>query len=160
MDLFKLDPGLAIWTWVTFGALFFILWKYVLPPVLKNIKDREDVIARSIENAAQIDKRVEEIEKEHSTMIASAKAEADEILRKAREDSEKVRKGLLEKARAEARKIVEAGQAAIAEEKAVMLEALRMDIADFVCDSSEKLIGKSFLSPADKAWTRELVETL
>ena len=54
MALFKIDPGLAIWTWIVFGALLFLLQRYVFPNLLRSVRNREATIARSVDNAARI----------------------------------------------------------------------------------------------------------
>ena len=160
MDLFKLEPGLAVWTWIVFGLLLFILWKYLIPSLMKGVKDREKLISDAVDNAAKIEARLAEIEEEHAEIMKRTKEQADEILRKTREEAEVVRKRLLEKADEEARQVVELAKERMAEERAAMLEALRLELADFICDSSEKLIGRSFVSEKDREWTKELARTL
>jgi F-type H+-transporting ATPase subunit b len=160
MDLFKLDPGLGIWTWIIFGVLFFLLWKYAFPPLIRSIRDREESIARSVDNAARIERRLAEIKQEHVEMVKTARAEADEILRRTREEAEAVRKRLLEKAETEARGVLERVRGEIAEERAAAVEGLRQEVAGVVLEASEKLIGHSFGSRADREWAEELAERL
>ncbi|MCK5735600.1 MAG: ATP synthase F0 subunit B, partial [Spirochaetaceae bacterium] len=75
MNLFTLDPGLVIWTWISFGILFVILWKFVFPPLMENLKNREKTIAKSIDDAAAIQKRLEEIEGERGDLLKQTNAE-------------------------------------------------------------------------------------
>jgi F-type H+-transporting ATPase subunit b len=160
MDLFKLDPGLAIWTWIIFGVLFFLLWKYAFPPLIRSIRDREESIARSVDNAARIERRLAEIEQEHAEMVKKARAEADEILRQTREEAEAVRQRLLEKAESEARDVLERVRGEITEQRATAVEGLRQEVAGLVLEASEKLIGRSLGSRDDREWAEELAKTL
>jgi F-type H+-transporting ATPase subunit b len=160
MDLFKLDPGLAIWTWIVFGITLTILGKFAFPIILNNIKTREKTIAQAINNAAQIEKRLSAIEQEQAEAIKAAKVQASEILRQTREQAEILRKDLLAKAEEDAQDILAQAKIKINEERAAMIELIRLDIADFVCDASEKVIGKSFIAKQDREWVKELVEIL
>jgi len=160
MELFSLDPGLAIWTWITFGLLFLILWKFVFPPIFRTIADREALIAKGVDNARVADENLKKMEEEHRELIRKAREEADGILREARAESEKLKERLLENARTEAREIVQEGRTAALEERDLLIASLREEIAGLICDSSEKVIGRSFLDREDRAWAREMAETL
>ncbi len=160
MALFKLDPGLAIWTWIIFGILLFLLQRYIFPSLIKSLKNREDKIARSVDNAAQIEERLATIEKEHEETIRRSRAEADEILRLTREEAEAVRKKLLEKAEQEAREVLDQAKLKIEAERAAAVESIRRELAEFVCDTSEKIIGKSFTSRKDHEWAKELARVI
>lgn len=160
MELFKIDPGLAIWTWIVFGITFMILWKFAFPYILNNIKNREKIIALSINKASLIEKRLADIEKEQVQMIKETKAQTSEILRQTRLQADVLRKELLENAGQEARDILAQVKIKIEEERMAMIRSIKLDIADFVCDASEKVIGRSFVSKDDHAWVNELVETL
>lgn len=160
MELFSLEPGLAIWTWISFGLLFFILWKFVFPGLLGSIKEREKKIAGAVDKAEEIENRLVEIEKEHKEIIAGARSEADGILRKTREESEVLRKKLLKKAEDEAQTMLAEARMKIAAERTAAIESIRSELADFVCDTSEKIIGTGFVEEKERDWARELVESL
>ena len=42
---FSIEPGLIIWTWLVFGALLFLLWKYAWPAIVRATEERERTIA-------------------------------------------------------------------------------------------------------------------
>ena len=160
MELFRLEPGLAVWTWIAFGILFLILWKFVLPPLIGNIKRREQLIAKSVTDAEKIEERLRKMDGEYAEIIKKAKAEADTILLDTRKESEQLRKKLIEKAEEEAAGVMERTKEKIKEEREVMLRSLEEQIAGFVCDASEKIIGTSFTTEKDREWTKELAKSL
>ena len=49
--LVQLDPGLFIWTILTFLLLYFVLAKFAWKPLLKALESRENDIQSSIEDA-------------------------------------------------------------------------------------------------------------
>ena len=160
MDLFKLEPGLFIWTWITFGTLLLVLYKLVFPSLLAGIKAREDKIAASVDKAEEIEKRLADIEAEHRQVIAEAQKKADAILLQVRDEAGELKKKLADKASREASDILEEARRKIEEERLAMLEAMRKDIAEFVCDTAGKLVGRSFTGEAEREWTEKLVDKL
>ncbi|MBN2739033.1 MAG: F0F1 ATP synthase subunit B [Spirochaetales bacterium] len=160
MGLFNIDPGLAIWTWITFGILFVLLSKFAFPSLLKTIKDREKKISDSIDNADRIEKQLARIEKEHKEIIRRSHNEADEILRKTRKEAEQIRKTMLEKAEAEAQSVLDQAKQKIAEEREATIESIRSELALLVCNTAEKVIGRSFVSKEDQEWTLQQIEKI
>jgi F-type H+-transporting ATPase subunit b len=160
MDLFKLEPGLAIWTWITFGILFFILAKYVLPAIMNNLQEREDYIRSSVDKTAEAEKRLSEIENERQDVLNAAEAEADKLLSQVRQDAERLRVQLTDNAEKEARTIIEQAREQADREREAMLKELQSELADFVCTASEKVIGFSFVGEKERDLSRELVKEL
>jgi F-type H+-transporting ATPase subunit b len=160
MDLFNIDPGLAIWTWITFGILFFLLLKFAFPTLLKNLKNREQMIAQSVDNAAQIKEQLLSVEKEREEILKRSRLEADEILRKTREEAQRLRKNLLEKAEKEAQELLDQAHERINEDRTAAMESIRIQIADFACDTAEQIIGRSFVAAEDRKWAKDMARTL
>jgi F-type H+-transporting ATPase subunit b len=160
MGIFNMDPGLAVWTWLAFGILFLILSKFVFPAVMKNIKTREEKIAESVDKASRIEERLKEIEEEHAELLKQSKVEADDLIKKTRTEAETLRKKLLADAEKEAEELITQAKMKISEERESVIQSMREEIADFVCDASEKLISRSFASEKDHDWARELADTL
>ena len=160
MELFKLDPGLAIWTWIAFGILFFILWKFAFPVLIGNIKEREKLIAKSVDDADEIEKRLKEINIEYAEIIKKARTEADGILLETRKESDLLKRKLLLKAEEEAADIVIQIKDKMSKEREALLLALQGEIADFVCNTSAHIVETSFTSEKDHDWAMELVKTL
>ncbi len=160
MELFKLEPGLAVWTWITFGILFVILWKLVLPVLLKNLQSREEYIASAVDNAEKVEARLQEINTERAEIIKKAENEADSILHRTRDEAEQLRIRLTKKAEDEAAGILEQARKNAAAEREAAYQSLQEEIADFICDASEKVVGMAFITDRERKWTRETVKTL
>ncbi len=160
MDLFKLEPGLAIWTWISFAILFFILARYVVPMILKNLQEREDYIRSSVDKTAEVEARLREIEGERSEILKKAGTEADNLLLETRKRAEELRKTLTDEARGEAQKILAQAREQADRERQAMLEQLQDDLADFVCEASERVVRFSFTGDRERELTREMVREL
>ena len=160
MDLFKLDPGLILWTWITFGVLLVLLGKFVFPGLFDSIDAREKKIREAVDNADRVEQRLADIEREHTEILRRSREEGDEILRRTRAEAEELRRKLLEQADAEVQELHARAVARIDEERTQAVEAIRAEIAELVCATSEQVIGRSFTSEDDRAWVRELVKNL
>lgn len=160
MELLKIDPGLMVWTWVTFGLLLFLLSKFAFPTLMKSIKERERTIHESLDQAAQIQKRLQELDGERLEVLKLARQEADKILSRARLAADEAALKTRRAAEEEATAILAQARLASQEERLLVLDGLRVELANFVCDSTEKLVDRTFLSEEDRSWTRELSKTL
>ena len=56
--LVQLDPGLFVWTIITFLILLTLLSKFAWKPLLNALEKREDEITNSLENAEKARKAV------------------------------------------------------------------------------------------------------
>lgn len=160
MDLFALEPGLAIWTWISFAILFFIMSKFALPVVLDNLNKREEYISSAVDKTAQIEKRLGEIESERDEIIKKANDEADKILLNTRQEAEKLKQELAKKAEAEASAIIQEGQERAKLEREKMISDLQDDLSDLICNTSEKVVASAFISDKERQWTKDLVKQL
>lgn len=160
MDLFQLEPGLMIWTWITFGILLFILARYVIPSILKNLQEREDYIRASVDKTDEAQRRLDEIEAQRAEVLKKAEAEADEILLKVRQEGEKLEQRLSEQANKEAQAILNHARIQAEQERQSMIEALKSELADFICQATEELVGQSVVGQREREYSRQLVEKL
>src|SRR5882672_1191121 len=98
---FSINTGLIFWTIVVFGILLVLLWKLGLPALLKSVEERERRIQQQLEEAERARAEAVRLLEEHKRTIAGARAEAQEIVAKAKSVAEKERETLLAKARQE-----------------------------------------------------------
>ena len=62
--LVQLDPGLFVWTILTFLLLLFVLAKFAWKPLLKMLNDREELIRSSLEDAEKAKEKLEKLNAE------------------------------------------------------------------------------------------------
>ena len=68
--LVQLDPGLFIWTILTFLLLCFALAKFAWKPLLKALESRENDIQASIEDAEKAKSELENLNQKAEKIIA------------------------------------------------------------------------------------------
>lgn len=153
-----INPGLGtfIWMLVSFGILAFILMKWGWPMILKSLKNREEAITASLNEAAKAREEMKSLVAHNEELLREAKMERDEMLRNARLTSEQIVEEARTRAAAEADRIVEAARENINYEKLKAMHELKNQIANLSIEISEKLLRAEL---SDKAKADALIQT-
>jgi F-type H+-transporting ATPase subunit b len=141
--LVQLDPGLFIWTILTFLVLFGALSKFAWRPLLQALSTREETIRKSLADAEKARQELERLNQESQAIIRQARVEAEAIVGASRADAERLRGELREKARAEAGGIIKNAERQIQLETARALEQIRHEAADLSVAIASKIIQKN-----------------
>ncbi|HNW68930.1 MAG TPA: F0F1 ATP synthase subunit B [Bacteroidales bacterium] len=149
MELVTPGIGLIFWMTLSFLFLLLILKKYAWKPVLKMLKEREDKIEDSLQQAEKAHEEMKQLKFSNEELLREAKNERDNILRDARVIREKLIEEARTKATEEADRIVESAKESIKYEKLEALTDLKNQIALLSVDIAEKLIQQE-LSKDDK----------
>lgn len=151
------DPGLFIWTILTFLVLVTLLAKFAWRPLLKALDDRQAAIRKSLDEAVQARQELERLNVESAEIVRKARVEADAIVSASRSDGERVRQEMKQKARADADALVRHAERQIQLETGRALQQIRHEAVDLSVMIASKLIGRN-LSKEDNE--RLIEETL
>ena len=152
--MFKAEPGLIIWTLISFFLLLVILKKLAFPQILKALKKREETIQQQLEEARKTRQEAENLLGEYKRQLGEARSEAQKVINEGKELGENIRKEIIQKAQQESNQIVKRAQEEIELQKQKALLELQEKIADLSIMAASKVINKS-LNPEDH---RRLVE--
>ena len=141
--LVQLDPGLFIWTIITFLVLCSVLAKFAWKPLLNALESREKDIQSSIEDARKAKNELEQLNEEAEKIIAEARTEAQEIRSEAKASAEKVKADIRSKAEEDVKKIKEEANAQIQVEKDKAISEIRQEVVTLTMSVAEKVIGKN-----------------
>ncbi|RMF60016.1 MAG: ATP synthase F0 subunit B [Calditrichaeota bacterium] len=139
--MLQLDPGMMIWTWVTFLVLLLVLRKVAWKPLLKAVEEREQQISESLRRAVEAREEAEKLLFEQQEKLAAAQEEVQQMIKESKAMAEKMRQDILEKAHQDAEKLVERAKADIERQRMQMINALRQEVANLVVDTTSKLVG-------------------
>jgi F-type H+-transporting ATPase subunit b len=141
--LVQLDPGLYIWTILTFLVLLALLAKFAWGPLLKALDERQSLIRKSLEDAQQARQELERLNQEQQKIIASARAEADSIVSQSRSDAERLRQELRDSARAEAANSVKNAERQIELQTHQALRQIRQEAVELSVAIASKLLARN-----------------
>jgi F-type H+-transporting ATPase subunit b len=155
--LVTFDPGLFIWTIITFLVLVGLLAKFAWKPLLKALDARQEVIRKSLEDAQAARKELERLQQESTQILRKAHGEAEAIVSKSWSDAERLREEMKVKAKTESDAIVKEAQRQIELETGRALRQIRNEVADLSVAIASKVIQRN-VSRADN--DRLIQETL
>ena len=137
------DPGLYIWTIVTFLLLVGLLAKFAWRPLLAALDARQEAIRRSLDDVRQAKQDLEKVHAESAKILAQARAEADAIMSSTRTDVNQFREEMRQKARTEAEGIVKNAERQIELETARALQQIRHEAVDISVNIASKLLQRN-----------------
>ena len=141
--MFQAEPGLMIWTVISFVILLVLLWKVAYKPITKALKKREDTIRDSLEEAKKTRESAEALLNDYKNQLAQAREEAHKILSEGKTLGENIKKEIIQKAHEESNQIVKRAQEEIEFQKEKALMELKERIADLTITAASKVIEKS-----------------
>ncbi len=139
--MLQLEPGMLVWTWITFVAVLLVLWKVAWKPLLGAVESRENRINDSLQKAENARQEAEKLLAQQQEKLAAAQQEIQGMIKEARQTAEKMRADLLEQARADAEKVKERARSDIEKERDMMMVSLKQEVADLVLETTSKLLG-------------------
>ncbi len=151
------DPGLYIWTIVTFLILVALLGRFAWRPLLDALDRRQEAIRKSLDEAKLARQEMGRLNEESSRLLAAARAEADAIISRTRADATRAGEELKQKARADAENIVRHAEREIGLETSRALQKVRQEAVDLSVAIASKIIQRN-LSKEDNE--RLIAETL
>src|SRR5688500_9203848 len=160
MDLLSADPGLIVWTIVTFLLLLGILWKFAWNPILGALDARERAIQKTIDDAERLQAEAKAVLEEHQKRLAEAREERNRILDEARQAGEHLKADVLEKARQEAENVLARAHRQIELETEQALLTIRDHAVDLAIHAAERVIERSLSDEDHRRMAREAVTEL
>ena len=154
------DPGLFIWTILTFLILLTLLSKFAWKPLLAALQARQDRISQALEDARRAQDEMERVKRESADIIRQAHVEANAIVTSSRTDAERVREETKQKARTEAAAIVAAAQRQIETEALRARDEIRREAADLAVAIASKLIRRNISVEDNRVMIDEMIGSL
>ena len=134
------EPGLVIWSGLTFLVVLALLTKFAWKPILGMLKEREDEISSSLSKAKEAQQEYERIEAEKAKMLSESNAERDTILKKANEKAQQILADAVTKAQENVDKLNEQAKLQIEREKVAAIDDIKRQVAALSVQIAGKLI--------------------
>ncbi|TCP97295.1 ATP synthase F0 subcomplex B subunit [Cricetibacter osteomyelitidis] len=144
--------------WQTVAFILFVLFcmKFVWPPIIKAIEERQAKIADALASADAARKEQADTKVLAEQEIAKAKSQAQEIV----DLANKRRNEILENVKTEAdelkAKIIAQGHAEVESERKRVQEELRVKVASLAIAGAEKIVGRT----VDEAANNDIIDKL
>jgi len=136
------DPGLYIWTIVTFLILLVLLAKFAWGPLLEALEKRQDVIRKSLDDARQAREELTQVKTEAQRLLAEARTEAGEIVSRTRSESARFADEMKVKARADADALLKRAEREIEMQAARAVETIRRETVELSVAIASKILRR------------------
>jgi F-type H+-transporting ATPase subunit b len=137
------DPGLFIWTILTFLILLALLAKFAWNPLLQALDARQASIRKALDDARKAKQELEGIHAESAKLLAQARSEAAEIVSRSRSDADRFREEMKDKARTEAAGLIRNAERQIELETTRALQQIRQEAVDISIGIASKLLQRN-----------------
>jgi F-type H+-transporting ATPase subunit b len=141
--LFDINPGLIIWTIVSFLVLLAVLGKYAWKPILKMLGEREDQIRSALEQAERARTEAAEMIKQNEKNLARAEEEYQKMIREGKALAEKLKDEIVAKAKQQAQHELKQASEEIQRSVDAAKLQLRSEIADLAVQAAGKILEET-----------------
>ena len=120
-----LDPWHLAAQVVNFLIIGWVIYRFLLKPLLATMKARQEKIAEGLADADRAKSALDEAARERDRILQDASAEAFRLLQNARDEAERLRAALLERAGHDAERMIEEARGVLALERQDMEKAVQ-----------------------------------
>ncbi|MEQ8408753.1 MAG: F0F1 ATP synthase subunit B [Gammaproteobacteria bacterium] len=144
-------------------AFFFFVWfcmKYVWPPIVAILEERQKRIADGLEAAERARVDLEKAQAESADQMKDAKVEAAALIDQANKRANQIVEEAKEQAREEGKRIIAGANAEIEQEINRAKEHLRAQVSSIAIAGAEKILEKSVDQAANEEMLNKLASEL
>jgi F-type H+-transporting ATPase subunit b len=141
---------------ITFAVFVWFTMKFIWPPIIQAMRDREKKIADGLQAAERGQHELELAQHKATEQLRDAKLQAAEILDAANKRGNQIVEEAKERAREEGERLLVLARNDVEQEMHAARQQLRSEVAKLAVAGAEKILRKS----VDAATQRELVNHL
>jgi F-type H+-transporting ATPase subunit b len=152
-DNFLLPNATFIAELIAFLIILGVLGRYVLPPIQKAIRQRQEMIRKQVEEAEQATEKLAQAEKAYQNALNEARTEAAQIRENARAEAQRTVEELRAQALEEQQRIIARGDEQLATQRTAIVRELRAEIGTLAVELAEKIVDQRLSDQASVSAT-------
>jgi len=154
------NVGLMIWTLLAFLVAVWVLRKYAWPQIANALDKRQRAIEESIDTAERTRSEAQQLLDEYRDRLREARAQADDIVARARKAGEQHERETLEQARARREELLEQTRRDIQAETRRAIQEIRGEVADLTVLATEKVTRRTLTEEDQRRLVDEALDEL
>lgn len=158
--ILELNPGLVLWTAITFLVLILVLARFAFRPIVKMLDDRERTIRETIDQAKKERADAEKLLTDQREALTAARREASELTKKNQQQVEALRAELTTRAKKEADEVLAAAKRQIDEERVKVVAELKGQVVDLAIDAASRILKVGLDEKAQRTLVEEYIKQL
>jgi F-type H+-transporting ATPase subunit b len=145
---------------ITFAIFIWFTMKYVWPPIVKAMQERQKTISDGLQAAEEGQRKLELAERQVGNLISDAKLEGAHIVERANERAIQIIEAAKEQARQESKLLLKNAQSDIQQQAYQARETLRQQVVSIALVGAEKVLDKEVDQAAHNQVLKALIEEL
>lgn len=141
---------------IAFAVFVWFCMKFVWPPVMQALQERQKKIADGLDAASRATRDLELAQEQAAEQLKESKEQAAEIIEQAHKRANQMIEEARDNARLEGERMIESARGEIEQETQRAKEELRAQVATLAIQGAERILDSSI----DEAKHRELVDKL
>ena len=150
LQQFGIEPTFLVMQVISFGILAYVLYRFMIKPILVTVDERNRQIESGLKNAEETQVRLAAAAQESAQLIKQAQQDAQKVVDEARRMAKEFADRQHTEASTRAADTLAKAQQAIELEHKKMLNEARGEIARLVVRTTEQVLAKK-LSESDRA---------
>lgn len=146
-----IDPIAILLQAATFVVLFFLIKKYALDGIVKNLDDRRNKIDEGLNNAEEAEKRLLKSKEAAEAEMSRARKEGEKVIEEASKESGAIVQTARDQAQVEMDQKLEEAKGKIEQERKKVSTGMQKEAADLVALATETIIGEKLDANKDAA---------
>jgi F-type H+-transporting ATPase subunit b len=147
-------------TLILFAIFAFVMAKLAWNPLLAMIEAREKGVRDSVEGAQRASAEAQALLAQHQELLREGGRQREEIVKRAIADAEQLKSELSAQARSEADQILRKAKEQIEREKRLAIQELRGQVADLAIEAASRIVTSSLTPEAQRKLVHEFIEKL
>ena len=152
------DPGLFLWTLVTFFLVLLILKIKAWGPLMDALDEREKRIEQALLSAEKAKDEADKVSKEYDEIMKKAQSEAQDILAKSKEAGVKLKDEIEKKAKEKSDEMLDKTKKEIDSEKARAINEIKSATVDLAIKVASKVINKNLDDSANRDLAKSTID--
>ncbi len=157
IEEFGINPVFLLAQIVNFAILLFFLKKFLYKPILKALEERKVKIAKSMKEAEEIEKRLEQTSVTQEKILEKARIEATALVTEAKKESKELSEKLVAETKANIEEMLKKTDERLKLEKDQMMNEVKKDLATLVSVATAKVAQKVMDSPTNNKLVEETI---
>ena len=160
MALLRVDPGLVLWLWITFGIVLLVLRLTVWKSITGGLDKRSQRIADDLASARTAGERAGSVQAEYEQKLRDGRAEAALIIEAARGEAARLKEDILRVSQEEARELKERAAREVEKSQEDAERALRGQVVSLSFSIANAILKRETGSSDNRAFVEEFAEKL
>lgn len=135
---------------VTFVLAFLVLMRYAFKPIIKILRERQQVIENGVNLGELMEKEKEKLKSEVDKTLHDSRIKADEIIRSAQGAAKDTISEAENKAKMKADQIIESSKTRIDQETNIARTRLEKELVGLVADATEVVVRQKVDTKTDR----------